>query len=289
MPDEQSIEENIHRDCDEERETMQALKARVAELEALTGELSKANRNKGVYLANMSHEMRAPLNAINGFAELLNDPSFGEISPQQKKFVARIIQGGQHLLQLVNDVIDIAKLEAGRIELEVQPVNVGRAAEQAVMVGQGLARDRVVSVEPPGAQEPQMALADERRVKQVLLNLISNAAKYSHEASPIRVAVGRQNGMVRISVSDEGPGIAPEDQERIFEEFVRTKSATTQAEGAGLGLPLSRKLVQMHGGEIGVESASGEGSTFWFTLPVAPPPGEAAGTAIGDRELSTHA
>ncbi len=243
-------------------ETICRLRSRVAELERLTQALEQESREKSLYLASMSHEMKAPLNAINGFAELLADTSYGTLDPEQQRFVSRIAEAGQHLLGLINDVIDIARIDAGRLEVAPEPVRINRAIEQVALICRGLARDYDVSLRfDPDPADP-LVLADDRRLKQVLFNLISNAAKYSPTGSVVRVQAGAENGHVRISITDQGVGIRPEDRDRIFEPFERT-------DGAGLGLPLSRRLVELQGGEMGVDSKPGEGSTFWFTLPVA--------------------
>lgn len=250
-------------------ETIQRLRSRVAELESLTQALEQESREKSLYLASMSHEMKAPLNAINGFAELLADTSYGTLDPEQQRFVSRIAEAGQHLLGLINDVIDIARIDAGRLEVAPQPVRINRAIEQVALICRGLARDYDVSLRfDPDPADP-LVLADDRRLKQVLFNLISNAAKYSHAGSVVRVQAGAENGHVRVSITDQGVGIRPEDRDRIFEPFERTDAAMRMADGAGLGLPLSRRLVELQGGEMGVDSKPGEGSTFWFTLPVA--------------------
>ncbi|NSW57633.1 MAG: HAMP domain-containing histidine kinase [Armatimonadetes bacterium] len=249
-------------------ETIRRLRARVAELERLTQALERESREKSLYLASLSHEMKAPLNAINGFAELLADTSYGSLDSEQQRFVSRIAEAGQHLLGLINDVIDIARIDAGRLQVDVQPVRINRAIEQVALISRGLAREYDVSLRfDPDPADP-LVLADDRRLKQVLFNLISNASKYSGAGSVVRVHSASENGHVRVSVTDQGVGIRPEDQKRVFEPFERTEAATRMADGTGLGLPLSRRLVELQGGEMGVISKPGEGSTFWFTLPI---------------------
>jgi PAS domain S-box-containing protein len=256
--------ERTNRQLDHERGEMQRANA----------QLARGNAIKSQFLANMSHEIRTPLNAINGFAELLADDSFGRLTEQQQGFVTRIIDAGQHLLQLINDVIDLAKVEAGTIVLDLQPVNVARAADQAVKIIRGMARSKGVSVNAGTLEETPMALADERRVKQVLFNLLSNAIRFAPEGTNVDLVVAQEGEWIRVDVSDKGVGVAPEEHERIFEEFVQIGPPDVQLGGAGLGLPLSRNLVRLHGGDLTVESTPGQGSTFSFTLPVAHRPEE---------------
>ncbi len=240
-----------------------------AELELVNERLKYASNMKSKFLASMSHEIRTPLNAIIGFAELLADESWGELNDQQRGFVTRIIDAGQHLLQLLNDVIDLSKVEAGTIVLEPGPVPINELVEQAAKVIKGTARSAGVSIVTVPDESRPVATADERRIKQVLFNLLSNAVRYSSEGSAVRVIVQSQDEWVTVSVVDQGVGIAEADQERVFEEFVSLGAPGQNPGGAGLGLPLSRNLVRMHGGELELDSKEGEGSTFRFRLPIA--------------------
>jgi PAS domain S-box-containing protein len=264
-------------------ETNRALERKTLELQRATAELARANAVKSQFLADMSHEIRTPLNAINGFAELLADPSFGTLNEQQRTFVDRISEAGQHLLQLINDVLDLAKVEAGTITLDRQLVRLDRAAEQVINIIKGSARNRQISIHLDVAAEEPLVFADERRIKQVLFNLLSNAIRYSPEGSEVRVKVELEGETARVSVSDQGVGIPAHEHERIFQEFVQLGDSNQRAGGAGLGLPLSRKLVRLHGGDIGVRSAPGQGSTFWFTLPIGhAPEADVPPQSIGD-------
>lgn len=273
---EQSLVQFVLRDVTDRRRLREALEStnlkleeQRAELELVNERLKYASNMKSKFLASMSHEIRTPLNAIIGFAELLADESWGELNDQQRSFVTRIIDAGQHLLQLLNDVIDLSKVEAGTIELDAQPVAVNELVEQAARVIKGTARNASVSIVTVPDESRPVAMADERRVKQVLFNLLSNAVRYSPEGSSVRVIVESAGDWVTVSVRDEGAGIPEADQERVFQEFVTLGGSAQNPGGAGLGLPLSRNLVRMHGGELELESTEGQGSTFRFTLPVA--------------------
>lgn len=250
-----------------------AAQRRCSELELANATLERAGEAKAQFLAQLSHEIRTPLNAINGFAELLADDSYGPLTERQKRFVAHISEAGAHLLRLLNDIIDLARFETGRIDLDLQPVMVTPLVEQAARVLSGLARDKGVSIRVHPERSEVVVLADEQRARQVLFNLLSNAIKYSPEGSEVDVTTTGEGEHVRVEVKDRGIGIAPADQERIFEEFVRLNDAEDHP-GAGLGLALSRELVRAHGGEIGVDSVPGHGSAFWFTLPLARRPDE---------------
>ncbi len=245
-----------------------------AELQGVNAQLRRVSEAKSHYLADISHEIRTPLNAINGFAELMADESYGALTEQQRGFVADIISAGQHLLQLINDVIDLAKVEAGTIQVDPQPVAMNPLVEQAIRVIKGTARNRRVSLRLVPAESQPVALADERRSKQILFNLLTNAARYAPEGSVVEVTVQEEGEWITISVRDEGIGIDEADQERIFQEFVRVGPVGDYPGGAGLGLPLSRKLAELQGGRLAVKSSLGAGSTFWFTVPVAHPPEE---------------
>lgn len=279
MAQSQAFDDNTtpQRDAAQLAAELRETQRRCRELERANAALQRASEAKAQLLAQLSHEIRTPLNAINGFAELLADPSYGPLTDRQRRFVAHIGEAGAHLLQLLNDVIDLSRFETGKMELDLRPVAVMRLVEQVARVLSGLARDKGITIRVQPDQPDVVAFADEQRARQVLLNLLSNAIKYSPEGTEVDVNVSSEGGHVRVDVRDRGIGIAPKDQERIFEEFVRLNEAEEHP-GAGLGLALSRELVQAHGGEIGVDSAPGQGSTFWFTLPLATPPddGEAA-------------
>jgi signal transduction histidine kinase len=216
----------------------------------------------------MSHELRTPLNAIIGFSEVLSDRMFGELNEKQEEYLQDIHASGQHLLSLINDILDLSKIEAGRMELELTDFHLPTAIDNALILVRERAGRRGIRLSSTLDESLDTIRADERKVKQVLLNLLSNALKFTPEGGRIEVRAELNEAMVAISVTDTGVGIAPEDQEAIFEEFRQVGTADKKVEGTGLGLALSRKFVELHGGRIWVKSHVGEGSTFTFTLPM---------------------
>ena len=238
------------------------------ELEAKSRELEAASRHKSEFLANMSHELRTPLNAVIGFSEVLSDRMFGEINDKQAEYLRDILESGQHLLSLINDILDLSKIEAGRMELELTDFDLPSAVENAVILVRERAGRRGIALERAIDERLGMVRADERKVKQVLLNLLSNALKFTPDGGRVEVRAGLQEGTAEISVTDNGVGIAPEDQDAIFDEFRQVGTAAKKVEGTGLGLALSRKFIELHGGRIWVKSQVGVGSTFTFTIPV---------------------
>jgi signal transduction histidine kinase len=257
----------------ENRDELGALAANVNrmndELRNVYAELEEASRHKSEFLANMSHELRTPLNAIIGFSQVLRDEMVGSVNPKQAEYLDDIISSGNHLLSLINDVLDLSKVEAGQVELDVHPFSLREALERGVVMVRERATEDGVRVAFDADPEVDVVDGDERRIKQVIFNLLSNAVKFTPSGGEIDVSAIRENGEVRISVADTGPGIAPDDQERIFEEFQQTEAGIAQREGTGLGLALSKRLVELHGGRIWLESEPGHGSTFHFTLPLA--------------------
>ena len=237
------------------------------ELRRLYGELEAASRHKSEFLANMSHELRTPLNAILGFSQVLRERMFGELNEKQEEYLDDILSSGNHLLSLINDVLDLSKVEAGQVELEVAPFSLREALERGVVMVRERATKDGVQVALAADPEVDVVEGDERRIKQVIFNLLSNAVKFTPAGGAVDVSAARVNGEVRVSVADTGPGIAPEDHERIFEEFQQAEAGVEQREGTGLGLALSKRLVELHGGRIWVDSELGKGSTFVFTLP----------------------
>jgi len=250
------------------------LRERNAELERAiaerTAQLAEANRHKSEFLANMSHELRTPLNAIIGFSEALDARMFGELNDKQAEYIRDIHSSGRHLLSLINDILDLSKVEAGRMELQLSEFDATQALEAAMaLVRERAARQGIrLALEP--APDLGAIRADERRLKQILLNLLSNAVKFTPPGGCVTIRARRASGALEVSVSDTGVGIAPEDHQAIFEEFRQVGGdATRKAEGTGLGLALTRRLVALHGGTIRVESEPGRGSTFTFTIPEA--------------------
>jgi len=237
------------------------------ELSRLYAALEATSRHKSEFLANMSHELRTPLNAILGFSQVLRDRMFGDINEKQEEYLDDILSSGNHLLSLINDVLDLSKVEAGQVELVMAPFSLREALERGVVVVRERASDEEVRVAIAADPDADIVEGDERRIQQVIFNLLSNAVKFTPTGGAVGVATARVNGEVKVSVSDTGPGIAPEDHERLFDEFQQTDAGMEQREGTGLGLALSKRLVELHGGRIWVESELGHGSTFVFTLP----------------------
>jgi signal transduction histidine kinase len=245
--------------------------------------LEAASQHKSEFLANMSHELRTPLNAIIGFSEVLADGMFGEINEKQAEYLRDILESGRHLLSLINDILDLSKIEAGRMELEPTDFDLPQAIENALILVRERASRRGIILGRTLDAHLGTIRADERKVKQVLLNLLSNALKFTPEGGGIEVGAGVHDDVVEISVADTGVGIAPEDQEAVFEEFRQVGTAATKVEGTGLGLALSRKFIELHDGRIWVKSQVGVGSTFTFTLPLTTAAPTATARKIGGR------
>ncbi len=256
----------------ENRDELGALGANVNrmndELRSVYAELEEASRHKSEFLANMSHELRTPLNAIIGFSQVLRDEMVGSVNEKQAEYLEDIISSGNHLLSLINDILDLSKVEAGQVELDVHPFSLREALERGVVMVRERATEDGVRVAFTADPEVDVVDGDERRIKQVIFNLLSNAVKFTPAGGEVDVSATRADGEVRISVADTGPGIALEDRERIFEEFQQTETGGVQHEGTGLGLALSKRFVELHGGRIWLESEVGRGSTFTFALPM---------------------
>ncbi|HXB03801.1 MAG TPA: GAF domain-containing protein [Candidatus Angelobacter sp.] len=233
-------------------------------------QLEVASQHKSEFLANMSHELRTPLNAILGFSEVLAQGMFGAVNEKQTEYLHDILESGRHLLSLINDILDLSKIEAGRMELEVSEFDLPQAIQNALTLIRERAQRRGIALHQVIDDQVASIRADERKIKQVLLNLLSNAIKFTPEGGRIEVRAVPTDGMIEVSVTDTGIGIAPEDQETVFEEFRQVGTADKKADGTGLGLALSRKFIGLHGGRIRVTSRVGAGSTFTFTLPVSP-------------------
>jgi signal transduction histidine kinase len=241
------------------------------EIEEKSRQLEVADRHKSEFLASMSHELRTPLNAVIGFSEVLLDRMFGELNPKQDEYLQDILTSGRHLLSLINDILDLAKIEAGRMELEVTDFHLPQAIDNSITLIRERAARRAITLAVDVDPRLGEIKGDERKVKQVLLNLLSNAIKFTPEGGRVVVQAGLADGFAEISVTDTGVGIAPEDHEAVFEEFRQVGSDYAKKhEGTGLGLTLSRRFVELHGGRIWVKSQLGQGSTFTFTLPVKP-------------------
>ena len=238
-------------------------------LQAAKQAVEAASRAKSEFLANMSHELRTPLNSIIGFSEILHDLTFGPLNPKQTRYVDNVLKAGQHLLSLINDILDLSKVEAGKMTVEARSIVVRPMLDNALLLVTELALKRglTISVDAP----PELVVAaDERMLKQVLYNLLSNAVKFSEPGGRIAVTAQQEGDDLRVSVSDTGIGIKIDDQGRLFSEFEQLDSGYDRMhQGTGLGLALTRKFIELHGGRIWVESeGEGRGSTFRFTLPL---------------------
>ena len=237
------------------------------EIQDKSSQLAAASQHKSAFLANMSHELRTPLNAIIGFTDVLRSEMFGAVNEKQREYLGDVLSSGRHLLSLINDILDLSKVEAGRMELELSEFSLEALIDEAVT----LVRERAGQHGIELAREVDgvdVVLADERKMKQVLLNLLSNAVKFTPDGGWVGVTARRYDGEVEISVRDSGVGIAPEDLPKVFEEFRQVGAASAKAEGTGLGLTLTRRLVELHGGRIWVESELGKGTTFAFRVPL---------------------
>jgi signal transduction histidine kinase len=232
-------------------------------------QLEIANRHKSEFLANMSHELRTPLNAIIGFSEVLGEKYFGELNEKQADYVKDIHASGKHLLSLINDILDLSKIEAGRMELDLAEFDLPAALQNALTLVRERAQRHGIKLDLEADPALGQCYADERKFKQIMLNLLSNAVKFTPEGGTVGVTAKPNGGAVEIAVADSGVGIAAADQEAIFEEFKQVGSDyTKKAEGTGLGLALTRRFIELHGGAIRVASAPGKGATFTFTIPI---------------------
>ena len=239
-----------------------------AELEMTNRELERANRLKSEFLASMSHELRTPLHTIIGFSELLSEELEGPLNEKQKRFVQHIHTDSLHLLELINDVLDISKIEADRLELRPEAFDLTALVAESLASVRSLADAKSHKLET-ALDVPTALEADRLRIKQVLVNLLSNAIKFTPEGGRIRLEARVQESFVVVSVTDTGVGIPPEEHESIFDKFHQV-GATTKGvrEGTGLGLAITKRLVEQHGGSIWVQSQPQQGSTFLFTLPL---------------------
>ena len=246
----------------------QIVEMRTRELEQANEALKAASEHKTLFLANMSHELRTPMNAILGFTELLKDGIYGDISPKIMEIIEKIQKNGKHLLAMINDVLDLTKIEAGRIEIHKAPFSVASCVDTVITNTGALAKQKGLQVMKDLQEGVLMAFGDEKRINQVLWNLLSNAIKFTAQGE-INIVVSRETSSLHFQVSDTGIGIPEEKLDSIFDEFTQVDAShTRQYGGTGLGLAIARKLVELHGGKMWVESAVGEGSKFHFSLPL---------------------
>jgi len=238
------------------------------EVEIKGHQLEVASRHKSQFLANMSHELRTPLNAILGYAELVLDNIYGDMPQRMRGVLQRVQSNGKHLLGLINDVLDLSKIEAGQLTLSLEDYSIGDVVQNVVTVVEPLATEKRLTLKVELPNNLPTAYGDQRRLTQVLLNLVGNAIKFT-DAGEVAIEAAASNGAYTVAVRDTGPGIDLADQSKIFEEFQQADSSITKTKsGTGLGLSISRRIVAMHGGRIWVQSAPGHGSTFFVKVPV---------------------
>ena len=273
-------------DVTDRRLAEQLLANEVTERERLTvalrrskEEAEKANRAKSEFLSRMSHELRTPLNAILGFAQLLE---MSALDRDKREAVAQILKAGQHLLGLINEVLEISRIEAGRLSLSPEPVLISSAIQETLDLLTPMAVRRNIMLRDEGGKERRRyVMADQQRLKQVLLNLISNAIKYNSDDGTVTIATEEIDGSrLKIKIRDTGPGIKPDSLSKLFTPFERLGAEQTGVEGTGLGLALSKRLLEMMGGSIGVENNPDRGSTFWMELPLVQDPVQQLETAM---------
>ena len=251
-----SLAANVNRMCEE--------------LGLVYQQLETANRHKSEFLANTSHELRTPLNAILGYAELIEDNIYGEVPPRIREVLQRIQSNGRHLLGLINDVLDLSKIEAGQLSLSLSAYSMQQVIATVVTATGALADEKKLALRAIVAETLPAGQGDERRITQVLLNLVGNALKFT-EIGEVVVRASVADDCFDLSVSDTGPGIPAEERQRIFDEFHQLDTSSTRTKGGtGLGLAISKKIAELHGGRIWVESEVGHGSIFHVTLPVRP-------------------
>jgi len=265
-------------------------------------EAERASKFKDRFLSTMSHELRTPLNAVMGFSDLLADKRYGELNERQQRYVSHINTGGRHLLKLINDILDLSKIEAGRLEISSEDLSVETVFGEVVSALRPLAEKKAQTLSP--SAEPGLAVhADAMRFKQVLMNLVGNAIKFTPAGGRIELEAHQVQQEVQVKVRDNGPGIPREEQKRIFEAFYRLRKSGEGVEGSGLGLAITDSLVKLQGGSLGLESEPGHGSCFHFSLPLAkairearPPVGKVAHVAaqtpkiliVEDDRMAAH-
>jgi signal transduction histidine kinase/DNA-binding response OmpR family regulator len=262
------MEAEIYQRAAEVQEANRRLEATNQELLRAKEEAERTSRFKDQFLSTMSHELRTPLNAVLGFSDLLADECYGPLNDRQRRYVEHIHTGGKHLLNLISDILDLSKIEAGRMELAIESLRVEPVFGEVLSVMQPLADKKSQSLSKHS--KPGLVVrADSTRLKQVLMNLLGNAIKFTSRGGSIELGAHLVGGRVRIEVRDNGPGIPAGDQQRIFEAFYRLRESGKKIEGTGLGLAITNRLVELHGAELTLDSEIGKGSCFYFSLPAA--------------------
>jgi two-component system CheB/CheR fusion protein len=257
-------------DITERREIENGLEKAHEELKDLATELKRVARVKSEFLANMSHELRTPLNSINGFSEVLYDETFGPLNEKQKKYVNNVLTSGKHLLLLINQILDMAKVEAGKMKLTLSSLPMQSILNEISLLVADMVNKKKLQMVLEIAEDLSDIEADDLKVKEIIFNLLSNAIKFTPEGGKIGMRAKKAGSEIEITVWDTGVGVAPENMEKIFEGFFRVDTPYSRVtEGTGLGLPLSKKLVELHGGKFSVESEGlNKGVSVRFTLPI---------------------
>jgi len=267
---------NLKSSDEQLRDINKALDLKLVQLGETNVALYESNRLKSEFLANVSHELRTPLNSILGFADLLRDTVSTNPDPKAARYLQNILASGRNLLELINDLLDLAKIEAGRMDVRSVPLSLNDLFEGLTNLIKPLTEGKKVEIETAVAPDVPIIESDPSKIQQVLYNLLSNAIKFSPESGRIGLTADLHDAeKIRIAVRDQGPGIEPEKHEVIFEKFRQIDgSVTREHSGTGLGLAISRELISMLGGTIGVESTPGQGATFWIILPLKIQPGQ---------------
>jgi signal transduction histidine kinase len=238
------------------------------EIQDKSRQLAEASKHKSQFLANMSHELRTPLNAILGYAELILDNVYGDTADRMREVLERVQKNGRHLLGLINDVLDLSKIEAGQLVLSTTDYSIKDVVHSVYGAVEALASGKNIALKVELASDLPAACGDERKVTQVLLNLVGNAIKFT-DAGEVAIRASAADGVITVAVRDTGPGISDADQAKIFEEFQQADSSITRKKGGtGLGLAIAKHIIELHGGRLWVESRLGRGATFSFTLPM---------------------
>jgi signal transduction histidine kinase len=260
------------RDVTGRRSLEAALRAANDELNRRNEQVERASRMKTDFLAGMSHELRTPLNSIIGFSEILQDGKAGPVNEQQREFLGDVLDGARRLLQLISDLLDLSKIEAGKLAMRLDRVDLGGLLQRTAAQLRPLAARRSIRVELEHDPATDGVWADPDRLQQILQNFASNAFKFSGEGSTVRIRTRQQGAEYRLEVQDQGIGISAQDQERLFADFVQLDAGEAREhQGTGLGLALCRRIAEAHGGRVGVVSAPGQGSLFFAQMPRKPP------------------
>jgi signal transduction histidine kinase len=262
------LDDELTKESRSARESCEKLEQQQRVLKSMSTQLMQASHLKYEFIVNMSHSLRTPLNVIIGFSEMLQDGLVGALNDKQAKYVANILEGGRELQQLIANIVDVFKIDAGKVQLETTEFSLAETIESSLRAFESKARRENIRIGVRIADDVSRICADPQKLGTILYNLLSNAFKFTPRGGSIDVTAERSGDYVHVCVADSGPGFSPEDCEKVFSEFYKVSSpGAPTASGSGLGLTISRKLVMMHGGEIWAESCKAGGAKFYFTLP----------------------